>query len=64
MVLKSKVKLQSADPKPNEQSDLNILKWALTLKAGETRQIQFNYTIEHPKDMRIVGQGIERRLIG
>ena len=59
-----KVKLQSADPKPNEQSDLNILKWALTLKAGETRQIQFNYTIEHPKDMRIVGQGIERRLIG
>lgn len=54
-----KVKLQSADPKPNEQSDLNILKWALTLKAGETRQIQFNYTIEHPKDMQIVGQGIE-----
>lgn len=58
-----KVKLQSADPKPNEQSDLNILKWALTLKAGETRQIQFNYTIEHPKDMRIVGQGIEGLLI-
>lgn len=53
-----KVKLQSAEPKPTEQSDLNILKWTLELKSGEMRQIQFNYTIEHPKDLQIVGADI------
>lgn len=44
-----KVKLDDATPRPAETSDLGILKWDLTLPAGERQELQFSYTVEHPR---------------
>ena len=50
-----KIRLAEALPKPVEVSDLNLLKWELDVPGGATREISFTYTIEHPRDMRVVG---------
>jgi uncharacterized protein (TIGR02231 family) len=50
-----KVKLQDAAPRPSEQSDLNVLTWELTLKPQEKRMLSFGFTIEHPRDMTVIG---------
>jgi uncharacterized protein (TIGR02231 family) len=50
-----KVKLQDATPRPAEQSDLNILKWELELKPGEKRELSFAFTVEHPREMTVIG---------
>jgi uncharacterized protein (TIGR02231 family) len=52
-----KVKLQDVVPKPAEQSDLNILKWELTLKPQEKRELSFAFSVEQPRDMHVVGLG-------
>ncbi len=50
-----KVKLREALPKSTEQSDLNILKWELECKPQEKREVTFEFTLEHPRDMRLTG---------
>jgi uncharacterized protein (TIGR02231 family) len=50
-----KVKLESADPQPTEQTELNLLDWELTLAPGERRVVRFDFTIEHPRDMGLLG---------
>jgi uncharacterized protein (TIGR02231 family) len=50
-----KVKLLDASPKPTEQSDLNILKWELDLRPQEKRELSFAFTVEHPREMTVVG---------
>jgi uncharacterized protein (TIGR02231 family) len=50
-----KVKLQDASPRPAEQSDLNILKWELDLKPQEKRELSFAFTVEHPREMTVIG---------
>jgi len=50
-----KVKLESAEPKPAEQTELNLLDWALTLAPGEKRVVRFDFTVEHPRGMSVVG---------
>lgn len=50
-----KVKLESADPKPTEQSELNLLEWKLLLDKGAKKTIRFDYSVEHPKGMDIIG---------
>ena len=50
-----KVKLDSADPKPSEQAELNQLEWKLTLDKGAKRTIRFDYTVEYPRSMDVVG---------
>ncbi|MBN2547714.1 MAG: mucoidy inhibitor MuiA family protein [Anaerolineales bacterium] len=50
-----KVRLDSADPKPAQQSELNQLDWELTLFAREKRTIRFDFTVEYPQDMSIAG---------
>jgi uncharacterized protein (TIGR02231 family) len=50
-----KVKLESADPKPSEQSELNELTWKLTLGPNEKRFLRFDFTIEYPVSMTIEG---------
>ena len=50
-----KVKLESAEPKPVEQTELNLLDWELTLAAGEKRVVRFDFTIEHPQGMSLMG---------
>ncbi len=48
-----KVKLESADPKSNEQSELNELTWNLTLAPNEHRFVRFDFTIEHPTSFTV-----------
>jgi uncharacterized protein (TIGR02231 family) len=50
-----KVKLESADPQPTEQTELNLLDWELTLAPGEKRVVRFDFTVEHPRVMSLIG---------
>ena len=50
-----KVKLESADPQPTEQTELNLLDWELTLAPGEKRVVRFDFTVEHPREMSLIG---------
>jgi uncharacterized protein (TIGR02231 family) len=50
-----KVKLESADPKPTDQSGLNQLIWALSLDPKEKRSIRFDFSVESPQDLKIIG---------
>ena len=50
-----KVKLLDTAPKVTEQTDLSELKWNLTLEAGRTMDVQFGFSVEHPKVMRVLG---------
>jgi uncharacterized protein (TIGR02231 family) len=52
-----KVKLDDSTPKPDEQSDLNILKWELELAASEKREVSFSFSVEHPRGMVVQGLG-------
>jgi uncharacterized protein (TIGR02231 family) len=50
-----KVKLEQADPKPTEQTELNLLEWKLTLDQGAKRTIRYEYSVEHPRAMDVQG---------
>lgn len=50
-----KVKLENAAPQPAERTDLNIYEWHLTLAAGAKQVIQFDFLVEHPRSLQIVG---------
>ena len=50
-----KVRLESADPRPSAQSELNLLDWDLVLKPGEKRAVRFDFSVEHPREMSLVG---------
>lgn len=50
-----KVKLEAADPKPNEQTELNELIWKLSLAANARQVVRFDFTIEHPAAMQVAG---------
>lgn len=50
-----KVRLDRVSPEPVEQTELHILKWELTLAAGEKRSIQYEYQVEHPRALPVRG---------
>lgn len=50
-----KVRLESADPKPGQQSEINLLDWNLELAAGEKRAIRFDFVVEYPVSMEVRG---------
>lgn len=50
-----KAKLESTDPKPSEQSELNELTWKLSLAPNDKRFVRFDFTIEHPVSMTVSG---------
>ncbi|MBI5877584.1 MAG: mucoidy inhibitor MuiA family protein [Chloroflexi bacterium] len=50
-----KVKLESADPRPGEQTDLGELKWLLALAPNEKKFLRFEFTIEHPAQQTVEG---------
>lgn len=50
-----KVRLEAADPKPTEQSELNILEWKLTLDRAAKRVLRFDFNVEHPRAMDVMG---------
>jgi uncharacterized protein (TIGR02231 family) len=50
-----KVALDAADPKPDRQSDLNILIWKLELPPGGERKVRYGFTVEHPREAAVTG---------
>lgn len=50
-----KVKLESADPRPVEQTELNELTWKLSLEPGAVQFVRFDFSVEHPRDMQVTG---------
>ena len=50
-----KVKLETADPKPSELTELNELIWKLSLAANAKQICRFELTIEHPAAMQVSG---------
>jgi len=50
-----KVKLEFAEPRPTRQTELNLLDWELTLAPGEKRTVRFDFVVEHPREMGVVG---------
>jgi len=50
-----KVRLEEAWPDPARHSELNILEWELRLEAGEKAVVRFDFSVEHPAEMEVVG---------
>lgn len=50
-----KVRLESAQPNPAEETELGLLRWELTLPPGERKTIRFDFLVEHPRDIRVTG---------
>ncbi len=50
-----KVKLDTARPTPSEHSDLNLLEWHLTLTPGVKQQIVYEFVVEYPPALHIIG---------
>lgn len=50
-----KVKLESADPRLTEQTELNQLIWSFSLEPKEKRTVRFDFSIDSPQTMKIIG---------
>jgi uncharacterized protein (TIGR02231 family) len=50
-----KVRLDSSQPTAAKQDELNRLEWKLTLPAGGKQTIRYDYTVESPREMQIIG---------
>jgi len=50
-----KARLEAADPKPAEVSEMNLLHWELTLEPQEKRSIRFDFVVESPQGMDVSG---------
>lgn len=47
------VEAVTVDPKPDEQTDQNILTWKIDLKAGEKKTVRVLYKVSYPSDKEI-----------
>jgi uncharacterized protein (TIGR02231 family) len=50
-----KVRLEDANPQPVEQSELHLLKWEFDLAAQEKRQVRFDFSVEYPPGLDVIG---------
>ncbi len=50
-----KVKLDSAKPDISKKSDLNLFEWHLSLAAGQEQIVWYEYTIDHPRSLNVIG---------
>jgi hypothetical protein len=50
-----KLKILQVEPKPVEHSELNILEWQADIPSEDKKIIQYEFMIEHPRDVRVVG---------
>jgi hypothetical protein len=50
-----KVRLESTEPKPVEVSEMNLLRWEFTLQPHEKRTVRFDFSVDSPQGMDIVG---------
>jgi hypothetical protein len=50
-----KVKLESAAPEPTQRTELGLLEWELALAPGAEQDVRFDFTVEHPRGMSLLG---------
>jgi uncharacterized protein (TIGR02231 family) len=50
-----KIKLEKMMPQPAEHSDLNLMEWQMKIPAGATQTIEYEFLIEHPRSLQVVG---------
>jgi uncharacterized protein (TIGR02231 family) len=50
-----KVRLETVDPKPTEQTELNQLEWNLLLEPKEQRTLRFDFSVETPQNTKVIG---------
>ncbi|MCB9422174.1 MAG: mucoidy inhibitor MuiA family protein [Ardenticatenaceae bacterium] len=50
-----KIKLERVQPEPAEKSELNILEWQLGLAAGAEQVIGYEFSVEHPRSLLVIG---------
>jgi uncharacterized protein (TIGR02231 family) len=50
-----KVKLEAADPRLSDQTELNRLTWSFSLEPKEKRTVRFDFSIDSPQAMKIIG---------
>ena len=50
-----KVNLESIDPVPTERTELNMLKWELTLEPNESLTLHYDFSVESPQGMTVIG---------
>lgn len=50
-----KVRLENAEPRPDEQSELNLLDWELKLAPDEKLSVRYDFGVEAPQGMAISG---------
>ncbi len=50
-----KVKLEMVEPKPTQQSELNLLKWELAMEPKTKRTLRFDFSVDSPQEMEVVG---------
>jgi uncharacterized protein (TIGR02231 family) len=50
-----KVKLDKVKPEPNKQTDLQLMEWHLSLAAGGIQAVEYEFVVEHPRSLQIVG---------
>lgn len=50
-----KVRLENSQPTAAKQDELNRLEWKLDLTAGGKQTIRYDYTVESPREMQIIG---------
>ncbi len=50
-----KVRLDRVAPEPAEQTELHLLKWQLDLAPADKKTIRYEYQVEHPRALNVVG---------
>jgi uncharacterized protein (TIGR02231 family) len=50
-----KVKLESAAPRPDRQTELNLLEWDLTLAPNTKQTLRFDFSVEYPQGIEVGG---------
>jgi len=50
-----RIKLDAASPSITDQDALNRLTWDIQLDAGAKKTIEYEFSIEHPRDMDVMG---------
>jgi len=50
-----KIKLDRASPEPAERSELNLLTWRLSVEAGASQPIEYEFLVDHPRSLMLTG---------
>ncbi len=50
-----KVQAGRIEPQPKERTDLGLIEWELSLEPKEKRELRLDFSVEHPRDMEVLG---------